>query len=663
MGVCIQVPNSSEWLGLVTGALLKLTYNYYWDQDVDGWENARDTGKAILNSWFERNPCVAEISGEAGCTDFPLSSGFINWYPENPFINPTAVPDGWTGVPFSFVGSGDILLGYQSGDILVTAFPSPDSGDLTLPAITFNLTGDGTVELHMLTVLNGGQAIVTKDGDLLSSKTFDLNADAISLPEESNALELVYEVTFDTGGDHTVEVRFAPVLDDALLPIRYGGGIRAVVPCGFDEMSLDIRTDPENDCLVQKTYNGTDWVDVINVDDCASDVATTVVNNTTNNSLMKLWTVTGGNTYYSTTNNVTNVYNDSQASDFGQQVPYPGGVPGGTDAKCIAAKNNIVIFWSQLTDTANTIRLGGSVTSIVAVIAGIIGLVGSGGVSAALSSGIISYVGQMTSFTANGLLALFTDSIMQTLECDIENAFQTDGTLTSANYATFMAGIHARVGTAWRIIEYWFGLLGPIGMVAAGMSSKGGVTTCGQDPCHRDWYTEFDFTIDPYPAKLGLNKLTNDAYTASGCIFRAPPGVWVAGKGWKSKTVLDACGDWITRLQLNIDLPVGLAVAKFEVDFNWNMEICGVGSFYVGYVVSTAPGNPANSPTGSLGNNGCINNGQRTQLSTVGGSTIYHASAGDQIVLYWVTQANAPTQTHEDSGFVFAQKLRIYATR
>lgn len=76
---CLEVPDSAEWFGLVTGALLKLSYGYYWDKTYENWEEARDTGSVIVHSWLNRERC-----GDSFCSGIiaaaSASDGTVNGF-------------------------------------------------------------------------------------------------------------------------------------------------------------------------------------------------------------------------------------------------------------------------------------------------------------------------------------------------------------------------------------------------------------------------------------------------------------------------------------------------------------------------------------------------------------------------------------------------------
>lgn len=66
-------------------------------------------------------------------------------------------------------------------------------------------------------------------GDGIDS--IDLNQDIVSLPPETTE-EIIIEVEIPTEGEHTVYIYFLPTVNDSLIPLAFGGGIRSFELCG-----------------------------------------------------------------------------------------------------------------------------------------------------------------------------------------------------------------------------------------------------------------------------------------------------------------------------------------------------------------------------------------------------------------------------------------------
>lgn len=210
------------------------------------------------------------------CYEYPSYANFIKYTPTNPYIEPDAVPDGYAFPPFLVNGEdGNDIPNYEHYDVIVpTAAITLDldwfetiSGQL--PTIEIMVSGAGKVFLKMLTLAGGGLAVITVDNppDLIdiiagivtsSDNIIDLNQDLISLPPET-AQELIFEVDTVGSGLHTIYIVFLPILDDSLIPVRFGGGFRGVQLCDFveqPEMGLtDIRFNGA-DCNLEVLNNG-----------------------------------------------------------------------------------------------------------------------------------------------------------------------------------------------------------------------------------------------------------------------------------------------------------------------------------------------------------------------------------------------------------------------
>jgi hypothetical protein len=178
---------------------------------------------------------------------YPPFAGFISYTPQNPYTQPDFVPDGYELPPFYVNGkdSAHDLPNYNKGDIIVNFGAINLEVGLELenaPQIVLCLEGSGVVELKLLSIAQGGVVVLTVDNppdifDILAGiisddlLIVDLNQDIISLPPET-ATEIIQELTIETEGEHNVYITFLPILDDSLIPLRFGGGLRAVDLCG-----------------------------------------------------------------------------------------------------------------------------------------------------------------------------------------------------------------------------------------------------------------------------------------------------------------------------------------------------------------------------------------------------------------------------------------------
>lgn len=190
------------------------------------------------------------ILEEQECYEYPTYASFLRYAPMNPYIEPNTIPDGYVTQPFLVNGeNGNNIPNYEHFDVIVPfdaiTFDLNFFEDIAgqLPTIEVVVQGSGKAFLKMLTIGQGGLAVITLDNppnliDILagivtgSENIIDLNQDLVSLPPET-AQELIFEVDVAGSGIHTIYIVFLPILDDSLVPLRFGGGFRGVQLCDF----------------------------------------------------------------------------------------------------------------------------------------------------------------------------------------------------------------------------------------------------------------------------------------------------------------------------------------------------------------------------------------------------------------------------------------------
>ena len=184
------------------------------------------------------------------CTTIAPNDARIQWSPCSPYDICNPLPPGYTYNPFTVV-SNSILdqiilqfgLGYRAGDVLtdISKFPVVPLGNpledyLNFPRFRITgIEGNGTAKIHLLNILQGGMALVTVDGvfDIFSPRIVDQNLDKVKFPPETE-LDVIIEVDVQGAGAHYIDVTWIPNVDDALIPLFYGGGLRKVELCGFN---------------------------------------------------------------------------------------------------------------------------------------------------------------------------------------------------------------------------------------------------------------------------------------------------------------------------------------------------------------------------------------------------------------------------------------------
>lgn len=236
----------------------------------------------ILTSFMKGTNCPP-IMPEQECFEYPSYAAFALYSPQNPFLEPEEIPDGYLTPPFIQVTEDNIdeFPSYELNDVIVSF------GSLTLdvdwlddisgqlPTIQLHVQGEGDVNIKFLNVVQGGLVIVTLDnppdildiiGGIISGgdHILDVNLDSVSLPPET-ATEIIYSVHTEGAVDHIIYCVFCPIVDDSLLPLRFGGGFRGATLCNFaeqPEMGITaIRYQPTLDPAYRLQYflNG-EWV-------------------------------------------------------------------------------------------------------------------------------------------------------------------------------------------------------------------------------------------------------------------------------------------------------------------------------------------------------------------------------------------------------------------
>jgi len=279
---CVQVfiPNHPDYIKLFVRAIrmLEVQRNYARDETMTG-------AKIVTEQWRDRTitPLIEALANSTGscgvdgeCLAYPPFASFISYHPQNPYTEPDLIPEGFEQPPFYINGKDPAhdLPNYDNGDVILDfgSINIEPSWDLAkTPRIELCLEGSGVAEIHFLNIVQGGAAIVSLDnpvdlGDIIAGligdgiDSIDLNQDIISLPPET-AQEIIFETDTVGAGLHTIYIVFLPILDDSLLPLRFGGGFRGVQLCDFVEQPdvgiSNIRFD-EASCELQILVEG-EW--------------------------------------------------------------------------------------------------------------------------------------------------------------------------------------------------------------------------------------------------------------------------------------------------------------------------------------------------------------------------------------------------------------------
>jgi len=250
---CVQVfiPNHPDYIKLFVRAIRMLEVNRMYARD-----ETNEGAKIVTAQWRDRTitpliEALATSTGSCGvdgeCLAYPPFASFISYFPQNPYTEPDLVPPDYLVPPFYVNGKDNEhdLPNYNKGDVLLNfaAINLEPSWNLdNTPLISLCLEGSGVAEIHLLKIVQGGACIISLDnpvdlGDILAGligegiEIIQLNQDITSLPPET-AEEVIIEIDVLTEGEHTIYIYFLPTVDDSLIPLFFGGGLREISLCG-----------------------------------------------------------------------------------------------------------------------------------------------------------------------------------------------------------------------------------------------------------------------------------------------------------------------------------------------------------------------------------------------------------------------------------------------
>jgi len=261
-----------------------------------------------------------EIDPNGDCYEYAPSAPFIKYIPDNPYINDDFV-GGWLDDAWWTWGYFDSILpdfidqwlnnlvseitGYQSTDVILSIVSLPVNsievwlnGGNIFPSLEIRLSGTGSVRLNLLSFPIGGRALIEVDQqsnilDILTGGILDPSATMVELdrdifsvpPEEYPVVSVPLEIT--EAGDHVIYVQFLPVINDQLIPIGFGGGLRNIEICGFNEGSIMALDNVIfEDCTLKTVIGGEiapvagfeEWLQCVNNADIVQQISQTVLN-------------------------------------------------------------------------------------------------------------------------------------------------------------------------------------------------------------------------------------------------------------------------------------------------------------------------------------------------------------------------------------------------
>lgn len=544
---------NKEWLPYVVGSLYQLLLQSTWDStDRAALGLVRSRALQLISEFMDG---CTDTGGN--CYDYGMSSSIITWFPLSPYTDAGVTPEGYSAPPFTALTEDDPILHYLAGDVLVTGFPQPDSGILTVPAFGIDVTGTGVVEIHFVNALNGGICAVTVDGDISGTQYVELQADITSIPPES-VEEVIHEITLTETGSHHIDCRFIPEFDDsASNPIRFGGAIRLVNLCGFSEMMIDVRQNEETPCILEKTDNGTDWIQFADLSLCSAPKPKDAPIEYRVEEGHTQWS-NDGNTWYEFPDGT--VPDNQLVQDFGMRIPvYETGV----DKACVAAANIVATLKHDMDALKVALQESAGALAIITLIAGLGLIVGSGGFAAPL---VIALQAELLALGYTALNAALTTGFYDEVYCLFYDAMSPDGICTASGFATLIDRVQFRSGTPWNIFTIWCRLRGPIGLTNS--ANLAGITTCTGGTC--DWTSVMDFGVSSWGWQNGIldgepNPITRDS------------------DGWHSGYYPIYDNYEAVRLHLNLSYATTITRVRF-----WYVASLGPNAPYRSYMYSAA---------------------------------------------------------------------------
>lgn len=213
-----------------------------------------EKAQTIMEILLKTIDCPPEFPPESGdCLNYLPYANFLTYEPQNPYNQPDYVPPNYLVPPFFL---NDALqypesLGYENTDVFIDPaglnIDPINVATLDFPNIVIQVVGAGQIEVDFLAVQQGSFVVVKVGSypniaDLILSgivetgvKVIDLNNDNVGVPAESDVV-ISEEININGAVNEITSVYcvFIPALDDSLIPLRYGGGIRQIGLCGFE---------------------------------------------------------------------------------------------------------------------------------------------------------------------------------------------------------------------------------------------------------------------------------------------------------------------------------------------------------------------------------------------------------------------------------------------
>lgn len=462
----------AKWVPYVLGVLKTLAVPRTWETEAD-----RATGEAnnLIAALIQAtNDCAPDLPNTTDCIEFPPAAPFIEYHPISPFTAPGEVPPGYLAPPFLVATAESPFideLGLIIGDVVLVPTSVPiahASLEDLFPSIRIYVTGAGQVELHLLKHPLGGSAFITVDEDVIhNTRIIELKKDLFSLPPELATVD-IEEFEFTESGPHTLDVVFVPLFNDDITSILgFGGGLRKVVLCGFDEVGemFNVRQNTIHPCKLEKSIDGVTWEQWADLQKCPPKFRI------------------GGFGHFEILDGDTWQPVEGETSDPGPAQPQWTNPPAGQQGNCLAGENIAAVFSDMLSQAKDGLELGLGAAEIVAPILLILGpfiAVGVAVAGAILAAGGFLIYG----FGSAGLNDLLTNGSVNKLKCIIYCHAYPDGSVTAARFAHIIADVGTQIpGAGGEIVKFFLNAVGAVGLTRMGRAKDITTGSCGDCAC------------------------------------------------------------------------------------------------------------------------------------------------------------------------------------
>jgi hypothetical protein len=249
----LTIPNNPDFIQAVNGALLDLTKSSNWEKF--GSMQPKEAAEIMLDmlvQYWQTDDCIGTGTDSDGCFLYLPAGPQITYAPNDPFRTPDLTPPGYFAPPWYRFVSGS-LLGARPGDVMTDLTKLPIQQNLFdlirdgVPRFRFSWVNqqdvDAVVRLYLLAIPQGGQALITVDGDASTAQFIDLLSIGVLDIDLQNLLgllsvepiqERIVEIVVRGQGAHFIDVSMLPNVSTQVI-VGFGGGLRKIALCGVEQ--------------------------------------------------------------------------------------------------------------------------------------------------------------------------------------------------------------------------------------------------------------------------------------------------------------------------------------------------------------------------------------------------------------------------------------------